>query len=162
MFSNGVELANAYPASNMSESQYGYQTHNLYKDFPPIMDDGRALVASWQPEAITNNNLIRLAGITSNWQYRKYLTDNAVEIIRQNQAETMNDIGYVARYAKAPEEQSIPPYTYKSYLDNKTVFGYEHSNLKQLYFSREELDSRKVAPAITQEQLINYSKMSNR
>ena len=158
MFSNGVELANAYPSqANDPPSIYGYQTHNLYKDFPPIMEDGRVLVASWQPEAVTNNNLVKLAGVTTNWKYREYLTHNAVGIMKQNQAETMNDIGYVARYAKAPETPYRPPYSYKSYLDNTTVFGYQNSNLKDLYFTKEQLDARKVSPAITQEQLISNS-----
>ena len=160
MFSKGVELSSAYPSrSEQPESLYGYQTHNLYKGVPPMMNDGRVLVASWQPESVTNNNLINLSGLTSNWEYRRYLTENAAGIIKQNQAETMNDIGYVARYANAPEVPYRPPYSYKSHLDNTTVFGYENSNLKKLYFSKEELEARKLSPAITQAQLISLNKL---
>ena len=159
MFSNGVELATAYPPIvDRPKSIYGYQTHNIYKDFPPMMSDGRVIVASWQPEAIVNNNLLKMTGITSNWQYRQYLTNNANGIMRQNLAETMNDIGYVARYAQSPQNPYSTPYKYKSYLDNTMPNGYEHSNLKELYFSKEELNARKVSPAITQEQLIASSK----
>jgi hypothetical protein len=74
-----------------------------------------------------------MAGVTSNWQYRQYLTHNASGIVRQNLAETMNDIGYIARYAQAPETPYTPPYTYKSYLDKTNVLGYEQSDLKDLY-----------------------------
>ena len=156
MFSNGVELNIAYPPIvDRPKSIYGYQTHNLYKDYPPMMQDGRVIVASWQPEAVLNNHLVKMAGVTSNWQYRKYLTNNANSIIKQNMAETMNDIGYIARYAQAPETPYATPYTYKSYLDKTNVPGYEHSDLKDLYFSKEELNARKVAPAITQDQLIS-------
>lgn len=159
MFSNGVELTTAYPPIvDRPKSIYGYQTHNLYKDYPPMMSDGRVIVASWQPEAVVNNNLVKMAGVTSNWQYRQYLTHNANSIIIQNLAETMNDIGYIARYGQAPETPYIPPYTYKSYLDKTNVFGYEQSDLKDLYFSKEELNARKVAPSITQDQLIAKSK----
>ena len=158
MFSKGVELANAYPeTSNTPKSIYGYQTHNLYKDYPPMMNDGRVLVASWQPESITNNNLVQIIGATSNWKYREFLTHSANEIRQQNYAETMNDIGYVERYANAPSFQYTTPYTYKSYLDNTTPLGYEGSDLKELYLSREELNARKMSPAITQEELINSS-----
>lgn len=161
MFSKGVELSNAYPdPSNNPKSIYGYQTHNLYKDYPPMMNDGRVLVASWQPESITNRNLVEMVGmigITSNWKYRQFLTHTANEIRQQNYAETMNDIGYVERYANAPSFQYTTPYTYKSYLDNTTPLGYEGSDLKDLYFSREELNARKVSPAITQDELINSS-----
>lgn len=160
MFSNGVELVTAYPPIvDRPKSIYGYQTHNLYRDYPPMMADGRVISASWQPEAVLNNNLVKTAGVTTNWQYRQYLTHNATGIIRQNLAETMNDIGYFSRYAQAPETPYTTPYTYKSYLDKKNVPGYEPSDLKDLYFSREELNARKVAPAITQEQLISGSKI---
>jgi len=160
MFSNGVELTTAYPPIvDRPKSIYGYQTHNLYKDVPPMMSDGRVIVASWQPEAVVNNNLVKMAGFTSNWQYRQYLTNNASGIIKQNLAETMNDIGYIARYAQSPTAPYTPPYTYKSYLDKTNAPGYEQSDLKTLYFSREELNARKVSPAITQEQLIANSKI---
>jgi len=159
MFSNGVELATAYPPIvDRPKSIYGYQTHNLYKDYPPMMADGRVISASWQPEAVINNNLVKMVGVTSNWQYRQYLTRNANGIMKQNLAETMNDIGYIARYAQAPETPYTSPYTYKSYLDKTNVLGYEQSDLKDLYFSKEELNARTVAPAITQEQLISSSK----
>jgi len=155
MFSNGVELATAYPPIvDRPKSIYGYQTHNLYKDYPPIMQDGRVIVASWQPEAIVNNNLVKMAGVSSNWRYRRYLTHNANGIRSQNTAETMNDIGYVERYAQSPQAPYTPHYKYKSYLDNATPTGYEESDLKSLYFSKEELNARKVSPAITQDQLI--------
>jgi hypothetical protein len=159
MFSNGVELELAYPpVVDRPKSIYGYQTHNLYRDIPPMMNDGRVLVASWQPEAVVNNNLLQSTGITSNWQYRQYLTSNANKIMAQNVAETMNDIGYYARYAQSPSAPYRPPYTYKSYLDNTEVFGYENSDLKELYISKEELNARKFSPAITQDELISKSK----
>lgn len=159
MFSNGVELTTAYPTIvDKPKSIYGYQTHNLYKDYPPMMSDGRVIVASWQPESVVNDNLVKMAGVTSNWQYRQYLTHNANIIMRQDMAETMNDIGYIARYAEAPKTPYTPPYTYKSYLDKTNVYGYEQSDLKDLYFSKEELNARKVSPAITQDQLIARSK----
>jgi len=159
MFSNGVELITAYPPIvDRPKSIYGYQTHNLYKDFPPMMNDGRVIVASWQPEAIINDNLVKMSGITSNCQYRQYLTRNATSIMKQNLAETMNDIGYIPRYVQTPKTSYTTPYNYKSYLDISTPNGYEQSDLKSLYFSKEELNARKVSPVITQEQLIANSK----
>jgi hypothetical protein len=113
--------------------------------------------ASWQPDAIINNKIHVESGITSNWKYRQFLTHTANEIRQQNYAETMNDIGYVERYANAPSFQYTTPYTYKSYLDNTAPPGYEGSDLKEMYFSREELNARKVSPAITQDALINSS-----
>jgi hypothetical protein len=145
----GLDLNSAYtPVSETPKSIYGFQTHNLYKDFPPFMNDGRVIVASWTQESVTNNNLLASTGMKSNWEYRKYLTENAKSLIQQNQAESLNDIGYIARYSTAPQQQNNVPYYYKSYLDNSKPFGYETSDLKQLYLTAEQLNARKMAPAI--------------
>jgi TRAP transporter TAXI family solute receptor len=60
----GQELLKAYqPMGKLPKSSFGYESHNVYKGVPPFMDDARALVASWQPEAVTNNNLLQSTGI---------------------------------------------------------------------------------------------------
>jgi hypothetical protein len=151
MQSYGLDLNSAYPSLNETpKSTYGFKTHNLYKDVPPFMNDGRVIVASWQQESITNNNLLLSTGMKSNWEFRKYLTENAKSIIQKEQAESLNDIGYIARYSTAPEQSISVPYYYKSYLDNTQPFGYQSSDLKQLYLSAEQLNARKMAPVITQ------------
>jgi hypothetical protein len=93
----------------------------------------------------------------SNWEYRKYLTENAKTMIEKNQAESLNDIGYIARYSTAPEQSNTVPYYYKSYLDNTQPFGYQSSDLKQLYLTAEQLNARKMAPVITEAHLLNAS-----
>ena len=145
----GLDLNSAYTSlSETPKSVYGFQTHNLYKDFPPFMNDGRVIVASWQQESVTNKNLLESTGLKSNWEFRKHLTENAKSMIEKNQAESLNDIGYIARYSTAPQQQNNVPYYYKSYLDNSKPFGYETSDLKQLYLSAEQLNARKMAPSI--------------
>jgi hypothetical protein len=39
--------------------------------------------------------LINENGITSNWQYRRYLTQNANSIMKTNFRESANDVGYI-------------------------------------------------------------------
>jgi hypothetical protein len=81
----GENLNNAYPSNKVvPESSLGYHSNNQYDNFPPLMSDGRALVASWQPESVINNQIIHENGIQSNWQYRKYLTHNANKIMKIN------------------------------------------------------------------------------
>jgi len=124
-------------------SSLGYASNNVYAGFPPRMSDGRALIASYQPEAVTNNQLLVQTGIHTNWQYRKYLTDNALDIIEYNRVESFNDVGYVARYQKS--EIKDPPYRYKNYLD-KTNRLANPSNLKDIYLTREELNAQRMTP----------------
>ena len=152
-------LGCAYPIlkENNPKSSLGYSTNNQYKDFPPIMSDSRAVFASWQPESIINNELLKESGIKTNWQYRKYMINNANQIMNYNMTESCNDIGYYKRlYDPEPiKKSSGTPYLYKSILDEKPVLGVNQSELKQLYLTREQLESRKVSPAITQNEILN-------
>ena len=153
----GENLNNAYPSNRetIPESSLGYHANNQYDNFPPLMSDGRALIASWQPEAVANKQLINENGITSNWQYRRYLTQNATSLMKSNFRESANDVGYIKIDDK--HESSGGPFSFKSFLDDSKSVDYKTSDLKNLYLSREQLNARKVSPAITQEQLLMNS-----
>jgi hypothetical protein len=153
-------LGCAYPIlpENHPKSSLGYSTNNQYKDFPPIMSDSRAVFAAWQPESIVNNDLLKESGIKTNWHYRKYMTDNANQIMRYNMTESCNDIGYYKRLYN-PDPESVKtstgtPYLYTSFLDKTPVLGVQQNDLKQMYLTREQLESRKVSPAVNQEDIL--------
>jgi len=153
------DLKCAYPniQETIPKSSLGYGTNPVYPEFPPIMMDGRAIVASDQPEAVLNNALIKELGIQSNWQYRNYLTQNAEDIMKYNYRESSNDVGYFKRYADTPKEYNVP-FMYPSFISEATPNGYQPSDLKQVYLSREQLEARKVAPTISQEEIMKYNK----
>jgi len=144
----------------MSQPSYhGYTSNNLYDGFPPIMADSRVIVASYQPEAVLNNHLLRELGIKSNWEYRRYLTQNANDIIQYNYRESANDCGYSRRFQDTSGPYNTP-YLYKSYQETTRPPGYETSNQKELYMTREQLESRMVAPVITQADLLRHNASS--
>lgn len=152
-------LGCAYPilSEKNPRSSLGYSTNNQYQNFPPLMSDSRAVFAAWQPESIINNDLLKESGIKTNWHYRKYMTTNANQIMKYNMTESCNDVGYYKRMYGNPEPQNISsgtPYVYGSLEDSKPVLGVNQSDLKQMYLTREQLESRKVSPAITQEDLL--------
>jgi hypothetical protein len=160
-------LNNAFPIirESLPRSKLGYATNNQYSEFPPLMSDGRALIASYQPEAVLNQQMLQQTGIKSNWEYRKYLTENSVNISRQNFREACNDVGYFERVTpsemgdwKTKSSMNSVPYSYASFLENTKPAGYANSDLKDLYLSREQLQSRKVAPGLSQEQLFSMMK----
>jgi hypothetical protein len=64
--------------------------------------------------------------------------------MRTNTIESYNDVGYVNRFAETPKENG--PYMVPTYLDETKPFGYESSDLKELYLSREQLNARKMIP----------------
>jgi len=163
MFSNQVfyEPENfecAYPKikETIPQSRLGYHSNNKYDGFPPIMMDGRTITASWQPEAILNEHLLKEIGVQTNWQYRQYLTKNAKDIMKYNCVQSSTDAGYLKRYTDlTPGSASYStPYIAPSFIDTNQPKGYQSSDLKELYLSREQLQSRMVAPEITQEDIL--------
>jgi hypothetical protein len=145
IFIKPENLDSAYPIikETIPASSLGYNTNNKYEKFPPLMSDGRAIIGSWQPESVENANLIEKNNIKSNWEYRKYLTNNSKEIMEYNFREACNDAGYTTRQIDIPSIQSnlvigtySTPKIYSSTFNDKS---FETSP----YLSREDLNSKK-------------------
>jgi hypothetical protein len=167
MYSTQYEsLISAYPIikESLPKSALGYGTNNKYPEFPPLMSDGRAVIGSWQPESTENANLIESNGIKSNWEYRRFLMKNSQQILEYNFRESCNDVGYFKRPIDLPSIQSnvvsgySTPFMFGSVLDKSKPPGYQESDLKTLYLSREQLDARKISPMITQDDLLKQNK----
>jgi hypothetical protein len=123
------------------KSSLGYKTNNVYPDYPPLMSDGRAIVASNQSDTIINYSFLKTSGVKTNWDYRNYLMNNSEKIRELNTLEAFNDVGYYKRFVSPPDSnqaKTIPP------PDNSQT----ESDLKQLYKTREELNSHIYAPSI--------------
>lgn len=142
-------------------------SNNIHFNFPPIMADGRNF-ASWQPGAVVNEKIRQESGIKSNWLYRKYLMENADQIIKYNQLGACEESsGGVVTFG-GQEKLNGSPFLYNSYLENSQTqagqtqagqpFGYENSDLKNNYLSRQQLQERMVTPVITQDQLLMQGK----
>ncbi len=164
------KLAIVHPTlQELHPSSRGYAANNVYPGFPPLMSDGRALIASWQPEAVENNHLLKSTGVKSNWEYRKYLTHNAHSIIQHNFAEAANDCGYSDLGVKrghnsaylpifAGLPKSFSPAYYNTYIENERQYGKFESDLKTNYLSREQLAARTVTPIVNQDELLKWQK----
>ena len=135
-------------------------SNNIHFDFPPIMADGRNY-ADWLPGATINEQIRQQNNIKSNSDYRKFLVNNAEQIIRQNQLEACDQCcACPERLSILSQPQNTPnsPYLYRSCFDSTQPFGYENSDLKNLYLSDYQLQSRLVTPVFTQFDLLkdNY------
>jgi len=153
-----MSIKSVFPLPDVSRytSSKGYTTNNQYHGVPPMMSDSRALIASWQPQSELNGRIIQENNLKSNWQYRKYMMDNADAIREYNAREAYTDVGYYEPYqdnnGQAAPTSTNKPYIYTSFSDNSKPIGYQTSDLKQLYLSREELNSRKFVAAISTNQ----------
>jgi hypothetical protein len=129
-------------------------SNNIHFNFPPIMADGRNY-ADWQPGAVINERIKEQAGITSNSQYRQFLTHNATQIMQANQLEACNQCGSCIFNTSNPlQPQPNVPFVFNGVLDRSQPFGYENSDLKNYYLTRQQLQARMVAPVITQNELL--------
>ena len=113
-------------------------TNNAYSELPPMMSDGRNFT-NLLPDEVVNDTIKREAGITSNWDYRRYLQNNASHIIRQNTHTAIAATGLIEN-----PTNSIPIDFFGQPRPNN-----KPSDLKTQYMSREQLNSRLIAPTIT-------------
>jgi hypothetical protein len=122
-------------------------SNNIHFGFPPIMTDGRNY-SDWQPNAVANNEIIKNENIKTNWEYRKYLTENADSIIKLNQVNSCNKCCNCPAVYGSHKSISNSPFLYKSCTQNTQPFGYENSDLKNIYLSSQQLNCRKMSPHI--------------
>ena len=126
-------------------------SNNIHFNTPPLMSDGRHY-SNYDPSCKANNELRDSLGIKNNYQYRQWLISNGQAVMRQNRKSACNECSQcVQEAAQAPPQQK---YLFKNCADNSTPYGYEGSDLKNLYFTRQSLQSKLKAPIMTQEQLL--------
>ena len=123
-------------------------SNNIHFNSPPIMNDSR-IYSSWQPDAAVNNRIQQKEGITNNWNYRQYLQQNGLKIMNYNTKEACYELGLDPHVQTGKTPSDNVPYTFRSTFDtSRPGFGYCNSDLKNPYLSREQLNSRMVAPSI--------------
>ena len=123
-------------------------SNNIHFAFPPIMNDGRNY-SSWTADSTMNNQIKRNANITSNWDYRRHLQTNAHEIMKQNTNAACYTLGINPVTLINTETLPSSPFVFKSAQDNQgPPFGYENTDLKNMYLSREQLNARMISPSI--------------
>ena len=126
-------------------------SNNIHFNFPPIMSDGRNY-ASWQPEAVINQNIQKQENINSNWNYRKFLQNNGLEIMKFNSFQACNQLGLDPHIQTDATPSTNVPHKFTSSFDSsRPGFGYCNSDLKNPYLSKEQLNARLISPSISME-----------
>jgi hypothetical protein len=137
------------PTLVIPKSSLGYGTNNRHKKFPSLMSDGRSIVSNAQNPETLNKKLIMGNGITTSWGYRQYMIKHGNTIMEYNYRESANDTGYLIppiskTVNKSKNDNLIPPFFFDSLNDKSKPF--EMTDLKEMYLSREQMNSRKVIP----------------
>ena len=119
-------------------------SNNIHFNFPPIMNDGRNY-SSYIPGSSMDKQIKEKQNIKTNSDYRAYLQNNANEIIKNNQLNACNECSSCP-YINNINKNMKHPYIFNSILSNDQPFGYEGSDLKNVYLSRQQMDAKLYAP----------------
>jgi hypothetical protein len=126
-------------------------SNNIHFDYPALMSDGR-LYTNWDPACEKNKNLIKQNGIQTNYQYRQFLINNGNHLMKSNNIAACDQCGVCQYGYPLQQDTNNGKYLYKSVQDTHQPYGYENSDLKNMYVSREQLQSRLSAPIMSQTQ----------
>ena len=109
------------------------------------MEDKRPFT-NYMPSSVFDNEMKQVNHFTSNEEYRKYLVNNADEIMHFNKYSFMNQ-----NYIYVPNKQYLNvfnhtkknnyPYLFENIYDKNTPYGYETNYTKDKYLSRQQLAS---------------------
>ena len=130
--------------------------NNICESYPPLVEDGR-LYTNYNTASELNKRLKQSNNIQDNNSYRAFLTQNAKNIIEQNRREACNQVG-ICKYGSNLRVSNNGKYLYKSCQDKTQPFGYETSDLKNMYLTRQDLQSRMSAPLMSQQELLRIPK----
>ena len=130
-------------------------SNNIHAGFPALMSEGN-LYTDYDSACKMNNILKKKIGIQSNYNYRQWLINNATSVMKSNSvASCAQCCGCTESFEPVSNSNK---YLFTSCSDKTQPFGYETSDLKNLYLTRADLQSRLNAPIMTQEQMLQMSK----
>ncbi len=126
-------------------------SNNIHFDYPPLMSDGRNYT-NWTPMSKKNEEHFKNSGIKSNFEYRQYLVRNADSIMKHNMKDVCDSCGVCDYGVPLQKKETLNgKYLYKSCKDATQPYGYENSDLKNLYLSRQSIQSELYAPLMSQQ-----------
>ena len=117
-------------------------SNNIHFNFPPLMEDSR-LFSNYYSSVLNDSVFQNNKNIKNNSDYRKYLQVNADTIIKNNQYVSILECGTNINYNSAVSDSIQTPYIFNSILSRDQPYGYETSDLKNVYLSRQQLDAQK-------------------
>ena len=129
-------------------------SNNIHFNFPPLMDDSRQFT-DWRLGSVINETIKKKNNITNNWEYHDYLIKNSENITKQNMKSALkNCCNYDTPYVNS--SMNNVPFLFTPSNIKSVPYGYSNSDLKNIYLSREKLNSRNSTPFITVNSLNVY------
>ena len=128
-------------------------SNNIHFEQPAIMNDSR-MFTYYNSACKANEKLKSNIGIKNNYEYRQYLIEHGNTLREQNKSKHINSVGYIPPMISSNANRN-EKYLYNGAEDTTQPYGYENSNLKNMYLTRYQLQSRNTGPILTQEEILN-------
>ena len=113
-----------------------------------LMEDKRVFT-NYMPNSVFNDEIKKANHFSNNEQYRKYLVNNANEIMHFNKSSFMNQ-----NFIYVPNKEYLNifnhtkknsyPYLFENIYDNSKPYGYETNFTKNKYLSRQQLQQNRI------------------
>ncbi len=126
-------------------------SNNIHFNTPPFMSDGR-LFTNFNPSYEANQKFRNNLGIKNNYDYRQWLIKNGNILTEKNRELACNECSPCVKLSENSKHHN--KYLFQDTADKSRPYGYENSDLKNLYLSKHALQSKLVAPIMTQEQIL--------
>jgi len=116
-------------------------SNNIHFNYPPIMMDGRNYGTNLS-HSIINDKIKFKNNIKSNYSYRQFLIKNAVALMNSNKIVACDDCGACLGQFNTYPTTSTKKHIFIDPNDTTAPYGYETSNLKNMYLSRLKLNEK--------------------
>jgi len=125
-------------------------SNNIHHNSPPLMSDTRQFT-NYDAACHNNNNIKKTYRINSNYAYRQFLINSGKQVMKAN-----SNLAKMCstKSCTGSDNRQHDKYLFKGCNDNSVPFGYQSSDLKNMYLTREALESNLSGPIMTQEQLL--------
>ena len=125
-------------------------SNNIHNKSPALMSDTRQFT-NWSSNCSINNDTKKMFNINNNYDYRQFLINNAETIMSAN---TISANNCSSDPCQNPNNSQHNKHLFIDCNDSTMPYGYESSDLKNLYLTRKKLDHNMRGPILTQEQLL--------
>lgn len=133
-------------------------SNNIHFDRPAMMSDGKNYTL-YNPACDLNKKIQQKNNLKNNFEYRQFLITNGISIMNKNNKIVCE--GNSECVKPSASNINTHKYLFKKISDNTRPYGYESSDLKNIYLSRQDLNSKFVAPIVTQEELLKLNSLNS-
>ena len=134
-------------------------SNNIHHDKMALMSDGKHFTL-YNPACDVNKKIQEKNGMKNNYEYRQFMINNGISLMNKNNMSVCNE-GSECVLNSVSKNKSFGKYLYKSAQDMTKPYGFQQSDLKNIYLELQELNITYETPIVTKDDLLKFSAANN-